>query len=149
MHITWMRFVVTFAIGFLVTSNLNWAVAELILNPWAMPRFDGFMRGSDAGGAANIMKMVFGFMLPLLVAAVLMATLARPTHWAWRALWVGFLVSLASFYGTYTFISGWGQVPWFPLMVTATCDMACVLLGALLIGFLQHRGTTPSVVKGP
>jgi hypothetical protein len=140
MSITWTRFVVTFVVGFLVTSNLNWAVAELILNPWAIPAFEGFMRGSEAGGGANIAKMVFGFMLPLLVAAILMATLARPSHWAVRALWAGFLVSLASFYGTYTFISGWGQVPWWPLMVTATCDMAAVLVGVLLIGYLQNRG---------
>ena len=46
------RFVWTFLVGFIVTSNLNWAVAELLLNDWAMPRFDGFMRTMDSGGAA-------------------------------------------------------------------------------------------------
>ncbi len=144
MSISLTRFIVTFVVGFLVTSNLNWAVAELVLNPWAMPAFEGFMRGSDAGNGANLAKMLVGFMLPLLVVAIFQATLVRPRHWAWRALWVGFLVSLASFYGTYSFISGWGQVLWWPLMVTATCDLATILLGALLIGYLQSRGQRPT-----
>ena len=137
------RFVATFLVGFLVTSNLNWAIAELILNPWAMPRFDGFMRtGADGGNAINIIKMTVGFMLPLLVCAVLTATLTRPAGWLARALWVGFLVSLASFFGTYTFISGWGNVLWLPLMVTAICDLASILVGCVLIGYLQARGLT-------
>jgi hypothetical protein len=136
------RFVWTFLVGFLVTSNLNWAVAELILNDWAMPRFEGFMRTTESGGAdpLNIAKMTLGFMGPLLVVAVLQAMLPRPAGWAARAIFLGLLVSLGAFYGTYTFLSGWGNVNWWPLMVTATCDMVTIVLGALLIGFLQESG---------
>jgi len=137
------RFVWTFLVGFIVTSNLNWAVAELLLNDWAMPRFDGFMRTMDSGGAAatNIIKMTVGFMGPLFVVAWLQASLSRPTSWPARAVFVSLLVSLGAFYGTYTFISGWGNVNWWPLMVTATCDMVTMVFGALLIGFLQQRGS--------
>lgn len=136
------RFVWTFIVGFIVTSNLNWAVAELLLNDWAMPRFDGFMRTMDSGGAAaaNITKMTVGFMGPLFVVAWLQASLTSPASWPARAVFISLLVSLGAFYGTYTFISGWGNVNWWPLMVTATCDAVTMVAGALLIGFLQQRG---------
>lgn len=136
------RFTWTFIVGYLVTSNLNWAVAEFVLNPWAIPAFDGFMRTLDSGGAdpMNIVKMSVGFMGPLFVVAVILAMLERPVGWATRAVFVAVLVSLGAFYGTYTFISGWGHVGWWPLMVTATCDLATMIVGALLIGYLQQRG---------
>lgn len=145
LNISVSRFVWTFVVGFIVTSNLNWAVAELLLNDWAMPRFDGFMRTMESGGAAaaNIIKMTFGFMGPLFVVAWLQASLPRPEGWPARAVFVGVLVSLGAFYGTYTFISGWGNVNWWPLMVTATCDMVTIVAGALLIGWLQQRGSGP------
>lgn len=136
------RFVWTFAIGFLVTSLLNWGVAEVLLNDWAMPRFDGFMRTMESGGAdpLNIMKMTFGFMGPLFLLALLQAMLSQPAGWAARAIFLGIMVSLGAFYGTYTFISGWGNVNWWPLMVTATCDMVTMVAGGLFIGFLQEGG---------
>lgn len=136
------RFTWTFIVGFLVASNLNWAVAELVLNPWAIPRFDGFMRtGSEAGTGLTVLKLSVGFMLPLLLAAVLTASLSRPAGWLARALVTALLVSMASFYGTYTFISGWGNVGWWPLMVTATCDLLTLMAGTVLIAWLQQRGT--------
>ncbi len=137
------RFTWTFIVGFLVTSNLNWAIAEFLLNDWAIPRFDGFMRTMESGGGdpLNIVRMTVGFMLPLFVTAWLQASLPRPAGWVARAVVTGLLVSIAAFYGTYTFISGWGNVNWWPLMVTATCDMVSIVFGALLIGGLQQRGS--------
>lgn len=139
------RFAWTFLVGFLVTSNINWGIAEFLLNDWAMPRFDGFMRTMESGGAdpLNILRMTVGFMLPLFVTAWLQASLPKPAGWVTRALVVATLVSVAGFYGTYTFISGWGNVNWWPLMVTATCDWASIVMGALLIGFLQEGGYQP------
>jgi hypothetical protein len=136
LHSTGPRFIPAYLAGFFVASNLNWAVAELVLNPWAIPRLDGFMR-MDAGGA-DIARMTVGFAIPLLVAATLVATLPRPRGWATRSAWAGWLVSLAAFFGTYTFISGWGNVAWWPLMVTAACDTVTLVAGTLLIGFLQQ-----------
>jgi len=139
LNISTGRFIWTFLVGFVVTSQLNWAVAEFFLNDWAMPEFDGFMRSSESGGGdpANIARMALGFMAPLFVVALLQAMLTKPEHWATRAIFLGGLVSLGAFYGTYTFISGWGNVNWWPLMVTATCDMVTLVAGALLIGYLQ------------
>ena len=138
------RFTWTFIVGFLITSQVNWGIAEFFLNDWAIPRFDGFMRTMETGGAdpLNIVRMSVGFMLPLFVVAWLQAALPSPAGWVARALFVATLVSIGAFYGTYTFISGWGNVNWWPLMVTATCDWASLLLGALLIGWLQQRGQT-------
>lgn len=136
LHTTGPRFILAYLAGFLVASNLNWAVAEMILNPWAIPRLGGFMR-MDAGGA-DIARMTVGFAIPLLVAATLVATLPRPRGWAARSIWAGWLVGLAGFFGTYTFISGWGNVPWWPLMVTAVCDTVTLIAGTLVIGFLQR-----------
>jgi hypothetical protein len=138
LNIPLSRFIWTFIVGFLITSNLNWAVAEFFLNDWAALEFEGFMRTMENGAdPTNIIKMSLGFMGPLLVVAILQAMLTKPSGWAARAVFLGVLVSLGAFYGTYTFISGWGNVNWWPLMVTATCDMVTIVAGALLIGFLQ------------
>ncbi|MEE4184864.1 MAG: hypothetical protein V2J12_03740 [Gammaproteobacteria bacterium] len=145
------RFIWTFAIGFLVASMLNWGIAEFVLNDWAMPEFNGFMRTVETGGAdpLNIVRMTLGLMLPLLVMAWLQASLPRPAGWVARAVVVALLMSLGAFYGTYTFISGWGNVNWWPLMVTATCDSVTLVVGALLIGFLQEGGLRPPVAAMP
>lgn len=133
------RFILTFLAGYIVASQLNWGIAEFVLNDWAMPRLDGFMReGKMAASGANISKLTFGFMLPLLVIALLQAAMVRPISWVARAILVAVLISIAAFYGTYTFISGWGNVNWAPLMVVATADMVCMIVGALIIGFLQQ-----------
>ncbi len=139
LNISTVRFIWTFLIGFLITSMLNWGIAEFLLNDWAMPKFDGFMRTMESGGAdpLNITRMTLGFMGPLFVVALLQAMLSKPVGWVGRAIFVALLVSLGAFYGTYTFISGWGNVNWWPLMVTATCDMVSMVFGALLIGWLQ------------
>jgi hypothetical protein len=135
LHATPSRFALAYLAGFFVASNLNWAVAEMLLNPWAIPRLDGFMR--MAAGGADIARMTIGFAMPLLVAALLVAILPQPQHWGARSIQAGVLVSLAAFFGTYTFISGWGNVAWWPLMVTAVCDTVTLLAGTLLSGFLM------------
>ena len=133
------RFIGSFIVGYLIASQLNWGIAEFILNDWAMPLFDGFMRTGDAAASGtNIVKMSVGFLLPLLVIAFLQAAMVRPLSWWAKAITLAVLVSIASFYGTYTFISGWGNVNWLPLMGAATADMICMIIGALVIGFLQQ-----------
>ena len=133
------RFIGSFIVGYLIASQLNWGIAEFFLNDWAAPRLDEFMRtGSMAASPASIAKLSFGFMIPLFVIAFLQATMIRPTSWVAKALFVATLISLASFYGTYTFISGWGNVNWTPLMLIATADLLCMIVGALVIGFLQQ-----------
>lgn len=139
LHTTWPRLIVSFLIGYFVSSNLNWAIAELWLNPWATPRFDGFMRvGEAAAGGENILKMVAGFLVPQFITVLLAASLSHPVGWAARAVYASLLVGLAGFFGTYTFISGWGNVNWVPLMGAATADTLCILVGALIAGFLQQ-----------
>ena len=110
LHTTWPRLILTFLAGYFVASNLNWAIAEVLLNPWAMPRFDGFMRVGEAAGGINIVKMVVGFLIPQFVAVLLAASLSKPAAWAPRAVYAGLLVGIAAFFGTYTFLSGWGNV---------------------------------------
>lgn len=136
------RFLLSFAVGYIVASQLNWGMAELFLNDWATPRLDGFMRtGSMAASPANIAKLSFGFMFPLLVIAFLQAAMVRPASWMLKAVNLAVLISFGAFYGTYTFISGWGNLDWVPLMVIATVDTICMLVGALVIGFLQQWRT--------
>ena len=135
------RFIWTFLVGYLVCSMLNWGIAEFFLNGWASPRLDGFMRtGSIAASDANISKMSFGFMIPLFVSVWWFSTTDKPASWVSRAIYTGALVSFAAFFGTYTFISGWGNVNWWPLMVIAVCDTVSIVPGTLLIGWLQQIG---------
>jgi hypothetical protein len=141
LHTTPTRFLWTLLLAFLVSSMLNWGIAEFLLNPWATPLFDGFMRsGESAGGGAAVARMTLGFLLPQAVAAFLWASLPKPAGWAVRAVHAGLLVGIAGFFGTYTFLSGWGNVNWWPLMGAAVADTACVVIGTLLVAFLQRKG---------
>lgn len=136
------KFTWTFLVGFLICSNLNWAIAEFFLFDWAAPRLDGFYReGSIAASGANITKMTIGFMIPLFVSVWWFSSTDKPAGWLRRAIYTSTLVSIAAFFGTYTFISGWGNVNWWPLMVTALCDMASIVPGTILIGWLQQLGS--------
>jgi hypothetical protein len=142
LHTTWPRLMWTFLVGYLVASQLNWAIAELLLNPWAVPRLEGFMRMGEAAGGIHIVKMVVGFLIPQFVACVLAASLSWPAGWAARAAYASLLLGLAGFFGTYTFLSGWGNVNWWPLMGAAVADTVCMTVGTLIAGFLQQRGRT-------
>jgi len=139
LNISTSRFILTFIVGFLIASNINWGIAEVFLNEWAIPRHDGFMRTGTLGAqSGNLAKILIGFMLPLFVIAFLQASLDKPAAWPATSKISTALVCLAAFYGTYPFLSGWGNVNWWPLMVTATCDSVSMLAGALLIGFMQQ-----------
>ena len=130
----------TFA-GFFIASNLNWGIAEFILNPWAMPLFDGFMRsGEDGGSGLNIAKMTLGFLPALLVSVSLLIVLRRPQGWVARSMVASLLVCFPAFFGTYTFLSGWGDVNWQPLMGAAIADTACIAIGTLVSGFMLRAG---------
>ena len=136
------KFIWTFLVGYFFCSMLNWGIAEFFLVEWATPMFDGFYReGSIAASGANITKMTVGFMMVLFVSTWWFATTSAPQSWVKRALYCGFMVSFAAFFGTYTFISGWGNVDWWPMMVTAVCDLGSIVPGTLLIGWLQVRGS--------
>ncbi|MEQ1801800.1 MAG: hypothetical protein ABL989_07760 [Gammaproteobacteria bacterium] len=142
LHTTWPRLILTFLAGYFVASNLNWGIAEVLLNPWAMPRFDGFMRVGEAAGGINIVKMVVGFLVPQFVAVLIAASLPRPAGWAARAVYASLLVGVAGFFGTYTFLSGWGNVNWVPLMAAAVADTSCLVIGSLIAGGLQQLGAS-------
>lgn len=132
-------FILTFVVGYVIASLLNWGFAEFLLNDWAAPQMDGFMRtGKMAASAASITKLTFGFMVPLLVIATFQELIVKPASWAVRATMIAVLVSAAAFYGTYTFIAGYGNVNWFPLMGFAAADTICMVIGALVIGFLRQ-----------
>ncbi len=134
------RILLAVTLGFLVASNLNWAVAEFILNPWAVPRFDGFMRSGEDAMGVNIMKMLVGFLPALLVSVYLLLVLPRPPSWPRRALMATLLVCFPAFFGTYTFLSGWGNVNWQPLMGAAVADTFCIGVGTLIAGWLLRQG---------
>lgn len=142
LHTTWPRLILTFLAGYFVASNLNWGIAEVLLNPWAMPRFDGFMRVGEAAGGINIVKMVVGFLVPQFVAVLIAASLPKPAGWAARAVHASLLVGAAAFFGTYTFLSGWGNVNWVPLMAAAVADTSCLVIGSLIAGGLQQLGAS-------
>jgi hypothetical protein len=138
-----IRPILAFLTAYIVASQLNWGIAEFVLNDWAAPRLDGFLRsGKMAASPASITKLTVGFMIPLLVIAILQSMLTRPASWVSRALLVSLLVSSAAFYGTYTFISGYGNVNWVPLMGFAAADTICMIIGALVFGFIQQRKKT-------
>lgn len=139
-QLRWPRILLATLAGFLVASNLNWAIAAFILNPWATPLFDGFMRvGDDGTSGINIAKMTLGFLPHLLAAVSLLILLPRPASWLARAIVATLLICVPAFYATYTFLSGWGNVNWVPLMGAATADTLCIGIGTVISGWLMRR----------
>ena len=136
----WPRILGATVAGFLVASNLNWAIAAFILNPWATPLFDGFMRmGEDGAAVINILKMTLGFLPHLLASIALLIVLPRPAGWVSRAIVATLLICVPGFFATYTFLSGWGAVNWVPLMGAATADTLCIGIGTLVSGFFMRH----------
>jgi hypothetical protein len=86
-ELRWPRILFATLAGYVFASNLNWGIATFLLNPWATPLFDGFMRQGDGWGTGiNILKMTAGFLPHPLFAVVLLIALPRPLRWGPRAL---------------------------------------------------------------
>jgi hypothetical protein len=130
-----MRWALSLLAGFVVTTGLNWFVAEKILNPLIKPGLDGLMR---TGGDTQVGVLTGGFALIVVVVAILTAIVRVPAHWLGRGVAVGALVSAAAFFGAYTFLSGWMYLPTATLCRTAIADSLTVVVGATLISFIQH-----------
>lgn len=131
------RWLASVVVGFFVTSGLNWFTAEKILNPMIKPGLGDLMRNAET---TQIGVLTGGFALIVAVLAAFLALVREPAHWAKRALLVGGLLSLASFFGTYTFLSGWTALPTAEMCRTAIADSVTVMLGALVIAFVQDYG---------
>ena len=134
------RWITSFVVGYVFTSGLNWFVAEKILNPIIKPGFGPLMRDATD---TQVGVLVAGFVLPVLAVAWLCAWLARPAGWMGRGLAAGGIVSMASFFGSYTFLSGWLRLPTGVMCTTAIADAATVMLGALVIARIQQGGRHP------
>ncbi len=130
-----LRGVTSLVAGFVVTSGLNWFVAEKFLNPIIKPGLAGLMR---SGGDTQIGVLTGGFALIVAVVAVLTAIVRVPRHWLARGLAVGALVSAAAFFGAYTFLSGWMYLPTAVMCRTAIADSLTVVVGAVIISFIQR-----------
>lgn len=135
-----LRILLGFLAGYFIASNLNWGIAEFLLNPWAVPRLDGFMRvGEDGAAGINIVKMTGGFAVHQAAAVLLMLLLPASTGWVRLALYASAIICVPAFYGSYTFLSGWGDVNWLPLMGAATADTFCIAVGCLIFGWIVCR----------
>jgi hypothetical protein len=127
------RWALSLLVGYVVTSGLNWAVAEKFLNEVIKPGFGPLMR---SGASTQVGVIVGGFALLIVVLSVLCAALRAPQGWVARGLAAGGLLSLALF-GAYTFLSGWLALPTREMCLTASADSATLLVGGLVIAFVQ------------
>jgi hypothetical protein len=129
------RWLASLGVGFVFTSGLNWFVAEKFLNPIIKPGFGDLMREA---GDTQIGVLTAGFALPVLAVAWLCAWLEKPHGWLSRGLAAGGIVSMTTFFGAYTFLSGWLRLPTGALCTTAIADTITVMLGAVLIAWIQR-----------
>ena len=136
------RWIASLLVGYVFTSGLNWFVAEKILNPIIKPGFGPLMRDATD---TQVVVLVAGFALPVIAVAWLCAWLARPDGWIGRGLTAGGIVSMASFFGSYTFLSGWLRLPTGVMCTTAIADSITVMLGALLIAWIQQGGRRAAI----
>lgn len=144
------RWIASLVLGFFVTSGLNGFVAWKVLNPMIKPGLGALMR---SGGDTQVGVLTGGFALIVAVVAVLTAIVRVPEHWLPRGVAVGALVGLASFFGAYTFLSGWMYLPTAEMCRTAIADSLTLIVGAVFISFIQHyrrhRGRTAGVPPPP
>jgi hypothetical protein len=90
----------------------------------------------------NIVKMTLGFLPHLMASVSLLILLKRPVGWVSRSIVTTLIICLPAFFATYTFLSGWGNVNWVPLMGAATADTLCIGLGTLISGFCMRAQLT-------
>jgi hypothetical protein len=140
-----LRWTVSLLAGFVVTSGLNWFVAEKLLNPIIKPGLEGLMR---TGGDTRVGVLTGGFALIVVVVAVLTAIVRVPVHWLGRGVAVGALVSAAAFFGAYTFLSGWMYLPTGEMCRTAIADSLTLIVGATVISFIQRVTHEPRPAPG-
>ena len=140
-----IRWIGSLLAGLVVTSGLNWFVAEKFLNPLIKPGLDGLMR---TGADTQIGDLTGGFALIVTVIAILTAIVRVPAHWLGRGVAVGALVASAAFFGAYTFLSGWMYLPTAEMCRTAIADSLTVIVGATLISFIQHFRRESGPVTG-
>lgn len=131
------RWITSLVAGYFFTSGLNWFVAEKFLNPLIKPGFGALMRDATD---TQVGVLVAGFALPVLAVAIFCAWVGTPRGWLARGLAVGSVVSLSTFFGAYTFLSGWLRLPTATLCTTAIADSLTILCGAVLIAWIQHGG---------
>jgi len=105
-----------------------------VLNPIIKPGLAGLMR---TGAHTQIAVLTGGFALIVAVLTLLLTMVRATRHWAARGFVVGLLLSLACFFGTYTFLSGWTVLPTVEMCRTAIADTVTVVIGAILIAFVQ------------
>jgi hypothetical protein len=133
MRVSLGRWLLSLVLGYVVASALNWAVAEKFLNDIIRPGFGGLMR-TQANTQVGV--IVGGFALLMVVLSLLCALLRAPERWLPRGLVAGGLVSLTLF-ATYTFLSGWLNLPTRELCLTACADSITVIIGALVMTRIQ------------
>jgi hypothetical protein len=131
------RWIASYVIGYFLASGLNWLVAEKLLNDIIKPGFGALMR---TGESTNVSAIVWGFALLMLVVTLVTGLLRTPQHWAARGLTAGALVSLLLF-GVYVFLSGWLALPTREMCLTAAADSVTILIGALVVAFVQAYRT--------
>ena len=74
----------------------------------------------------------------------MLVLLERPRAWWARGLLAGGVVSLTTFFGAYSFLSGWSNVALRPLLITACADSVTVIVGALVIAAIQGSRRSPA-----
>ena len=58
LNVSVSKFIWTFVVAYFFCSMLNWGIAEFLLNDWAAPYFEGFVRSGDGASASiNIVKI--------------------------------------------------------------------------------------------
>ncbi len=137
MRVSLIRWLISFVIGYFIASGLNWFVAERFLNAIIKPGFGPLMR---TGETTQVSVIVSGFALLMLIVSLLVALLRAPNGWLARGLGAGVLVSLLLF-GAYTFLSGWLTLPTREMCLTATADSITLVIGAVIVAWVQDRGT--------
>ena len=133
MRVSLGRWLLSLLIGYVVASGLNWAVAEKFLNDIIKPGFGPLMR---TNANAQVGVIVGGFALLMVVLSLICALLRSPDRWLPRGLVAGGIVSLGLF-ATYTFLSGWLNLPTREMCLTATADSITVIIGALVMTRIQ------------
>lgn len=125
---------ISFVVGYLVVSAINFIIATGLLEPWISPWFCGMTRNV---GQQHLPMLFAGLLIPVLIIASLNFMVKRPGHWLLKGVTVGILIGLATFLGGYLVAHKWAVFPSPRVILSALCDSISLAAGSAVIAYVQ------------
>ncbi len=126
---------VSFIVGYLVVSAINFIIAAKLLDPWVSSWYCGMIQNI---GLSRVPMLFAGLLIPSIIIAVLNYMAKRPANVLLRGAALGLLVGLSTFLGGHLAAHKWTVFPSLQVFLSALCDSIGLAAGSVVIAYVQR-----------